>query len=130
MDNARCPKHLWIFSFHNHASGLANRCIICNDFHTRINTYIFNNLKNNSPIYCESLYCPSASTDFKKTGPFKEDNVKLMSECCARSVHPSETMLTPDVGHVDLIGSSILSTSFFSFVNVVLSFSYPEGTSQ
>jgi len=33
MNNARCPKYLWIFIFHNHGSGLANRCIICNNLH-------------------------------------------------------------------------------------------------
>jgi hypothetical protein len=50
--------------------------------------------------------------------------MKLMSGWCAISVLPSETILTSAEGHVDLIGSRIFSTSFFSLMNnVVLSFS-------
>ena len=81
-------------------------------------------LMNNSPIKCASLYFPTASTAFKNTGPFWEDTMKLMSGWRFGSVHPLETILTLDEGHVDLIGSIILSTSFFSLTNnVVLSFS-------
>lgn len=86
-------------------------------------------LINNSLINCAFLYFPSVSTAFRKTEPFKEDTMKLMSGCHAGSVHPSETMLTLDVVHDALIGSIIFCTSFFAFVNnVVLSFSEPGGT--
>src|SRR5713226_6500546 len=64
-------------------------------------------LMNKSPINCASLYFPRASTAFKNNGPFWEDTMKLMSGWCAGSVHPSETILTPDEGHVALIGSRI-----------------------
>src|SRR5271168_4759157 len=47
-------------------------------------------LINNSPINCASLYSPSVSTAFMKTGPFKEDTMKLMIGCRAGSVHPLE----------------------------------------
>ena len=75
-------------------------------------------LMNNSPIYCASLYCPSASTDFKKTGPFKEDTMKLMSGWRVGSIHPSETILTPDVGHAKLIGSIIVEIIYKMHVYV------------
>jgi hypothetical protein len=75
-------------------------------------------------MYCASLYFPRASTTFKKTGPFKEDTLKLMSGWHVASVYPSETIITPNEGHDDLIGSRILSTSFFALTNnVVLSLS-------
>jgi hypothetical protein len=74
---------------------------------------------NNSPIYCASFYFPRASTTFKKTAPFREDTMKLMSRWCPASVQPSETILTHVEGHADLIGCRILST-FFAFTNNVV----------
>ena len=86
-------------------------------------------LMNNLPIYCASLYFPRASNAFKNTGQFWEDTMKLMSGWRAGYVHPSETILTLDEDHVDLIGLRILSTSFFALTNnVVLSFSELGGT--
>ena len=86
-------------------------------------------LMNNLPIKCASLYLPRASTAFKNTGPFWEDTMKLMSGWRAGSIYPSETILTPDEGHVALIGSRILSTSFLALTNnVVLSFFETGGT--
>jgi hypothetical protein len=69
------------------------------------------------------------STTFKKTTPFKEYTMKLMSGWRVAYVQPSKTILTLVEGHADLIGCSILSTSFFSFTNnVVLIFSELGGT--
>jgi len=55
--------------------------------------------------------------------------MKLMRGWRAVSVHPSETILTPDEIHDDLIGCRTLSTSFLAFTNnAVLSFSELGGT--
>ena len=86
-------------------------------------------LMKNSPIYCASLYFPRASTAFKNANPFGEDTMKLMSGWRVISIHPSETLLTPTEGHYDLIGSRILSRSFFALTNnVVPCFSELGGT--
>lgn len=126
MDNARYPKYLCIFGFYNHANNLAKMCIICNYFHTRINTYILNN-------YSEQLthiFCIIVSS--KSIHHFQEDwsiqgRHHEVDEWMAY-VHPLETMLAQDDVHVDLIGSNILSTSFSLANNVVLSLSKPGGT--
>ena len=98
---------------------LQTGALICTQESTPTSTV----LMNNPPIKCESLYFAKASTAFKNTDPFWEDTMKLMSGWCAGSVYPSETILTPHEGHVVLIGSRILSTSFFALTNnVVLSF--------
>jgi hypothetical protein len=121
--------HLVIRISHNDANNLASKCIIYDNLHTRINTYIFNNFNEHLPMYCASLYFLRASIAFKKTSPFWEDTMKLMSGWHVAPIHPSKTILTPDEGHDDLIGYRILSTSFFALSNnVVLKFFVLGGT--
>ena len=75
------------------------------------------------------LVFPKTIHRFQEHGSILEDTMKLMSGWRAGFIHPSETILTLDEGHVALIGSRILSTSFLALTNnLVLSFSKLGGT--